>query len=47
MKESLKTFGLMILAIITAGIVLDELGQGRLGKAAKDLARKVTSGYGA
>ncbi|MDD5692251.1 MAG: hypothetical protein PHP10_03635 [Candidatus Omnitrophica bacterium] len=47
MKESLKTFGFMILAIVFTGIVLDELGKGRLGNAAKSLAQKVTSGYGA
>ena len=47
MKDSLKTVGFMILAIVVTGIILDELGQGRLGKAAKGLAQKVTSGYGA
>lgn len=47
MKESLKTFGVIVLAIIVTGMVLDELGKGRLGSAAKSLAQKVTSGYGA
>lgn len=47
MKESVKTFGVIVLAIIVTGLILDELGKGRFGGAARSLARKVTSGYGA
>ena len=45
--DFVKTFLAVASAIIITGIVLDEIGQGRLGTSAQMIALKATHGYGA
>jgi len=46
-KDKLITFGVVCLAILVTGAVLDELGnQGRLGSIGRNIAQKITRGFG-
>jgi hypothetical protein len=42
----LSTIAGTVTAIYVAGLVLNEAGSGRFGDTAKDLAQKITKGYG-
>lgn len=46
MQKLLVSVGVVVAAIIAAGVLLDEAGKGTFGAVIRDLAKKTTSGYG-
>ncbi len=46
MQKLLVSVLVVVVAIIAAGVLLDEAGKGTLGGFVQSLAKKTTSGYG-
>lgn len=42
----MRNFALTLGAIFAGGLLLDMMGSGKLGNVAKNLAKKITNGYG-